>query len=64
MSGQSGNPFEEGQAAALAGKSWKKGPYAATDKRWTRWNCGYQSALDEKRRQAAQVQAQAVEAKA
>lgn len=52
------NPFEQGRAAALAGVAWSKCPYRITQKEFTRWNCGFQSALDERRRaKAAQAQA-------
>lgn len=57
-----GNPFEEGRAAALAGVDWRRGPYKMTDKRYTRWTCGYQAGLGEKAKAEKAEKAQAQQA--
>ena len=53
-----GSPFDEGRAAALAGVDWRRGPYKLTDKKYTRWTCGYQVGLHEREKaeQARKVQ--------
>lgn len=50
MKSDKGNPFEEGRAAALAGKGYKACPYDQHSRPFVRWSCGYQSGVIEKRR--------------
>lgn len=47
---KSANPFEEGHAAALAGKTFKSCPYDQHSRQFVRWNSGYQSGVIEKRK--------------